>query len=530
MAEQPKSTGAGRGVLYIAFAKFYFMFAGLFVQFRLPAIMSHVAWGSYSLVNSFVSPVNNVLVTGTIQTVSRFVAQEPDKARRVQHAVMRMHLRLGLVIAIVFVAAAPLVALAESDLGKTAPLMLAGVIVAGNAFYATFVGTANGLRLFHKQAGLDITFATVRTVGLVGMAMLGLGVVGVVAGWAIAVGLILIAAAMWVGLPGRIDAADRLPVRPMMSYFIGVAIYLALFNVLMFVDTWLLKRFTTSYFDAHASELVAAVDRAIPWAPRAAGYHAEPSALADVQVGYYAAVQNLARISYQAIIAATFVVFPLVSQSTFADDKDTTRRYVQITMRYSLVFATAIAVVMTARPVDVLGLVYAPDFAELGGPALALLALGNVAFSMFAIAGTMLNGAGRTRAAIATAAITLAVAVVGNAIAIPLVTGSDRVLEVAAGVTSGAMVVGAVISALVVRRALGAFVPIVSVVRIAIASAVAIAVGRALPLHGKLATLAAAAIVGATFLVVLVATRELGRKDLEQIKAVRAKRGPGGDA
>jgi len=100
MSDKAAATGAGRGVLYIAFAKFYFMFAGLVVQFRLPAILSHVSWGSYSLVNSLVSPVNNVLVTGTIQTVSRFSAQEPDKARMVQHAGLRMHVRVGLVIAL----------------------------------------------------------------------------------------------------------------------------------------------------------------------------------------------------------------------------------------------------------------------------------------------------------------------------------------------------------------------------------------------------------------------------------------------
>ena len=57
--------------------------------------------------------------------------------------------------------------------------MLGGLILGGNAFYAVFVGTANGMHQFHKQAGLDITFATLRAVGLIGMAMLGLGVVGV---------------------------------------------------------------------------------------------------------------------------------------------------------------------------------------------------------------------------------------------------------------------------------------------------------------------------------------------------------------
>ena len=64
--------------------------------------------------------------------------------------------------------------------------------------------------------------------------------------------------------------------------------------------------------------------------------------------------------------------------------------------------------------------------ASAAAPALALLALGNVAFSMFAIAGTILNGAGKSRAAIISAAITLALAIVGNFIAIPMVAELGR--------------------------------------------------------------------------------------------------------
>ena len=124
------------------------------------------------------------------------------------------------------------------------------------------------------------------------------------------------------------------------------------------------------------------------------GYHPEPSVLADVQNGYYAAVQNLARLSYQAIIAATFVVFPMVSRSTFTDDKETTQRYIAVTTRYSLMFAMAIAVVMAANPATCSASSTHRTTRTRGGTALAMLALGNVAFSVFAIAGTIMNGAG----------------------------------------------------------------------------------------------------------------------------------------
>jgi O-antigen/teichoic acid export membrane protein len=360
------------------------------------------------------------------------------------------------------------------------------------------------------------------------MAMAGLGVVGVIGGWLGAIGVILVVATAWVGLPKNLVKADRLPVKPMLGFFLGVAVYLALFNALMFVDTWLLKRLATEYYAAHAGDYNAAVARVLPWA--AHGYQADPAALADVQVGYYAAVQNLARLSYQAIIAATFVVFPLVSRSTFTDDRETTRRYIQVTLRYSLIFATAIGVVMAAKPTEMLGVPYAHDFAAAGGSALFILALGNVAFSVFAIAGTILNGAGLTRPAIVTAAITLVLAAGANYVAIPLAMASGNFLEVAAAVTSGAMLLGAVLTGFVLKQRLGAFLPLLSIVRVLVATAIAIAVGRVLPLHGKLMALIAAVIVGAVFLIVLVVTRELGTRDLDAIKAVRRKRASGGDA
>src|SRR5690606_5284159 len=161
----------------------------------------------------------------------------------------------------------------------------------------------------------------------------------------------------------------------------GVAVYLILLNLVMFVDAFLLKRLGAERFLAMGFD-----------AARAA-------TAADAQVGYYSAVQQVARLSYQLIIAATFVIFPLISRATFAQDTATTHRYIRTPTRYSLVFATAIAVVFAANPHPILDLPFPAEYADFGARPLILLALGNVAFSLFAIAGTILNGAGLTRAA-----------------------------------------------------------------------------------------------------------------------------------
>ncbi len=525
-SKKSEARSAGRGVVFIAAAKLYFMVIGAVIEFRLPAIVSNVTFGAYGVVSSLVSPINNVLIVGTIQAVSRFTSHDPDKARVVQRAGLRMHLMVGLPIAIAFAATAPLFASFFHDDRKTGPLMLASGILAGYSFYAVFVGRANGTRAFHKQAGLDMAFATMRAAGILGLAGAGLGLYGIISGWILAVVGIILVASFAVGLPGRAsqDAAPEQPMRPLLAFFGSVALYLVLMNFIMVIDQLLLKRMATEWFQANATQTKDFVSQAIPlWLGEAAGT-LDPSDAADAQVGYYRAVQNLARLSYQAIIAATFVIFPLVSRSTFVSDKEATRRYVRTTLRYSAIFAAAIGVVFAANPQALLDIPYADDYAFAGAPALALLALGNVAFAIFVIAGTILNGSGDTRRALISVAATLIVAALANALVIPQFEPGRELLTACAAATSGAMLFGAALSMWLLQSSTGASLPLVTAARVAISGIGAVALGRFWPTSGALGTMLESCAIGLVFLVLLVLTREFGRKDLVAVLAV-AKRG-----
>ncbi len=516
---------AGRGVIFIAFAKLYFILVGFVIEFGLPLILSIVVLGSYKVVTSSVNWLNAVFITGTIQAVSRFTAQRPEHARQIQLAGFRMHVVVALPVAAAFVLATPLIARLLQDDLKRGPMMLAGLIGLGYAFYAVFVGTANGKKEFHKQAGLDITMATLRAIGILGMTAAGLGVTGAITGWLFATGAMLVISSFVVGLPvGARASGERQPLKPMIGYFVGVAVYLILLNLILAVDTWLLKSLSTHWFEAREADLEAAVARVAPaWAQGlAASIH--PSALADSQVGFYGVVQNFARLSYQLIIAATFVVFPLVSRSTFADDRDATRRYITTTVRYSLIFAAGIASVIAANPGPILGIPYGAAFAEAGASALTVLSLGSVAFAVFAIAGTILNGAGLTRPAIVSAAVTLVLAAAANAAVIPRFEPGPELLLACAAATGSAMLVGAAVSGWFLSRHLGAFMPARSAARVVTAVAVALGAARLLPFGSPLLTLIEAGVVGCVFLAVLVVTRELGAADLRAVTGL-ARRG-----
>jgi O-antigen/teichoic acid export membrane protein len=499
---------AGRGVLFIAAAKMYFMLAGAAIELVLPRVLGWVVFGAYGVVAQVVSTVNNVVTTGTIQAVSRFTTADPAKADEAKATGLRMHLFVGLPLAAGFALLAPWWAELLHDPSKTLPFALSAGIVLGYAFYAVFVGSANGTRAFHKQAGLDASFATLKAGFILCAAALGLGVVGAISGWVLAVLVILVVAMAWVGLPRRQDRGAALDVRPMARFLGQVAAYLILMNLLMAVDQFLLKRLTTEWFTAHD---VAA---------------AEAARQADRLVGYYRGAQNLARLPYQLILAATFVVFPLVSRATFEADLEKTRGYIRTTLRYSLLCAGALGSVLVANPGPILDVPYKADAVLVCAPALVALALGHVAFAVLAIAGTILNGAGRTKDAIGVAMATLALAVVGLWGVIPRMdpTADRQVLFACALAISAAMGLGALLSAVVLWRRFAAAVPVLSVLRVAVAMAVAAGLGRVVPATGVVLALAEAALCGLAFLFVLVLSGELGATDRAVVLRVLRRR------
>ncbi len=193
-------------------------------------------------------------------------------------------------------------------------------------------------------------------------------------------------------------------------------------------------------------------------------------------------------------------------------------------MRYSFIFATAVAVVMASNPQAMLDVVYPIDYARTGAMALIALAFGNVAFCLFAVAGTILNGAGLTRQAVIVAAITLGTSVIANSFVIPSATPGTEVLFAAACATAGAMCFGAICAAVMLVRHLGAFAPAMTLVRVPIAVAVAWAVAYLIPFESAYLTLLEGIIVGLSYFAALVIIGELGRQDIRTLTSGRRRK------
>jgi len=497
------SVQAGRGGLAIAAAKLYFIVLG-FAQQSLVNHLLGAGYGTYRRAQSLATIVYNPVVTSGVQGVSRSVsgaapAERPAAARR---SVLIQALGVQ-PLALAFYLGAPNLARALHAEHLTPAFRILSGVIALYGVYAPLVGVLNGQRRFVAQAALDSLFATLRTLGLaLGAYWFGRhaarfdAVEGSLLGFVVAAGLIVVISIPVAGLgaPGSGGVTWRRQLAFLAPLYLGQFTL----NLLMQSDLHVLGR------------LAADAAKAAGLDPRAA----------DRLVGAYGVAQLFCFLPYQLLLSVTFVLFPLLASAHRDGDREAVARYVRTGMRLALVIAGAFVAVNVGLGARLLALVFRAEDALLGGAAMLPLGVGLGAFALFGVLATVLTSLGHERksACLTVAALAFVLAAT-SLLARGSALGEAMLVRVALGTASGLLAATA-LAAFAVRRAAGAVAGLLPFTRVVGATTAACGLGRALASSlpaGKPFTLVAALVVGLTYLAVLVATRELGRSDLDMV-------------
>jgi stage V sporulation protein B len=492
---------AGRGLVSIAGAKVYFILTSYAVQLLLPRIFGEAKeFGLYSATMSGVVILTNVLIVATMQSVSKFVSEDESRADVTLRQGLRVQALVGGTLALALFALAPAIADALLDRQLTPLLRVASVVVFAYALYAALVGSLNGRHLFAKQARLDVTFSTLRTTGIIGGAALGLGAIGAVAGFATAAATIVTISLLWIGLGAPAEPGEGIQRARWLGFMAPIWAYQVCLNGILLIDIQVLKR-TATEIAFGAGAVQSAVD------------------LANQYVGHYRAAQTFAFVPYQLIVSMTFVVFPMISKATSIGDREAARTTIQHAMRLSLISLLLCAAPISGAAYGVMRLAYPVEYLA-GAPALSILVFGVVAFALFAVAATAISGAGRPSVAALIAAVSLATVIAANRVLILAAGLGEQTLEAAATGTTIGMTVALVLSAAVIHRMFGVFIPVQTWVRAALAAATGYAAARAFPHESPFTALLALAAGFFASLSVLVVTRELVADDWRALRRI----------
>jgi stage V sporulation protein B len=495
---------AGRGVLLISGSKIYFLIAGYAGQLLLPRLFAGPEiFGLFSSAMSSVSILNNIIVGATVQVVSKRVSEAVDRSEITLRHALSVQLWLGLGLAGLLFASAPFLAnnLLRDPL-LTPMFQLSAVVVLGYALYTAFVGTLNGRQHFKTQAGFDIGYTTLRTGSMLTAAALGYGAVGAFAGFATASSLIVVAAAIVLGLGKR---SGPVPYRAWLSFMVPLWLYQSCVQVIMQADLALLKRSVAVILQAEGATITAAAETASRY------------------VAFYRAAQTFAFVPYQLLLPVPLVMFPMISQAISQGDEAGATRYVRTAMRFSLLLLLLVAAPVAGAARGVMGLVFPAAYTD-GAPALAVLVFAMVGFALFVGAATIMTGAGRPGLAASIGSVAVVFLISGNLGFVHYVGVGDKTLLAAALGTSLGIAVALSAMAYAVYARFKTFIAPLSVVRALGAALAAYFVAHTFGQTGKAQTLLAGFLGALSYVGVLVMTRELTRADLTALLSIARRR------
>lgn len=491
------STGrAGRGFLWLTAAKLHFMLAGWAIYAYLPHKLSVVQYGQLMIVIGLVSILNNVMVSSAVQGTSRFTAARPNAVGAALRSGLGLFLLMGAAAAAFLTLGAGWLARAEADASLAPLYRIAAPITLAYALYAVCVGSLNGRQRFGYQAGFDASYATGRMGAMIlGAVLLG-SAWGVLAGYSAGAVLICL---VGLALVGRHALTDRAPApglgRAMVIFVAPLALHQLGVNLLLRTDLLMIKALGGHVASAGASQ----------------------AATASVLSAHYAAAQMFAFLPYQALIALSMVVFPLVADAAAAQHTDRMRDTAKGAIRFALIFGAGLAAVLGAQPAGIIDVVY-PEAYRAGGIALRFLAWGILGLSVITLCCAMLNAAGYTLRVVLITFVTWLAQVCGVAVALRWSTTSVQVLQWSAAASAVALLLGGLTAVLVVWRTFGARPPGKTVVRVGLAAAAAAAGGALLPIRSTLATIGGCFAILAVYGIVLVLTGEVGRRELDAVR------------
>jgi O-antigen/teichoic acid export membrane protein len=502
MSEQ---AGVGRGLAFITLAKLYFIGTSFVVQVGLPRLLgSPEAFGQYSLAMSLANVVDNVLIASTVQSVAKRVSENEALGGARLRQALGIQLVLGTLIALALFLLSPALSGVAYDPALTGMLRIAATVPFCYALYAALVGSLNGRRMFKKQASLDITFSTVRTIGILGAAGLGFGAEGALCGWAGAAAVILAIALVVVGAGER---GERLPLHSWFGFLLPIVLFQIALNGMLLLDVWVLKN-TTAELGLELGSAIEAVRE-------------QASAL----VGYYRSAQNFALVPYQVLLSVTFVVFPLVSRATAAGDAELAKKHIGDALRFSVLMLLALSSPIAGGAEALVRLAYGAKFLP-AAPMLSVLVLGQVSLALFVIVATILSGAGKPFASALIGGIALPIMLVGSRLAVRAVGLSDATLVAAAAATSFGSLCALALSAFALYRVFGVHLPYRSVARALVAAVCGFGAARAVPQTSGLFAPVALAVGFFSYGLVLVVLRELGPSELRPLLARFRKKAP----
>ena len=488
----PRTKLGGSGV-WLGAAKLWFIVASYAISIGLTHALDTEVYGNYVFVARLIAVPNMVIIYTILFSVSRPMAGEFDDGcpsyASLRRRGGRLALKLGGPTSLAFFLAAPL--FGRIDPALPDPVRVVAPITLVYGLYAVNLGTLNAVRRFGRQASLDILMATAKASLMVGAAVIGMGLVGTVAGFTIAAVVALGVSVFAVrGVRPRPVTDAKAQAVPMAAFAGALIAFTAFVNLLQSADILILKSFAQTQAQ-------------------------------DQAVGMYASALQVALVPYSLMNAIALLVFPLVASIDAQKEPARVTAYLTQTAKVVVLLLALMSAVGSACAQDIQALLF-PEAYGAGASQLRLLVWGFSGYSLAVTIAWIFNSAKRSGVALRLVGAPLLCVVVLAFVLVPRMFTDGAALAVA--IAGG---VGAIAALFYLWRSFRVTVPLPHVLKVAAAVAAVELLARIWPiattagLTGKVLILVKLAALTIVFGAVVMITRAVTTQEIKELRRAR---------
>ncbi|MDD5638525.1 MAG: flippase, partial [Candidatus Pacebacteria bacterium] len=355
-----------KGSLYLSLSQVVFVLTGYLIHTTLGRKLGPIEYGAYSVVVSIVSLINLILTTGIPNATSKLISEDSRYIEKIKKDSLWLQAFLGVTISFVLFILSKDISSLLGDLTLEPYIKIVSPMVFFYGLYSLFIGYLNGLRQYKKQSMAQIVYNFFKLFFILGLVFLGYSIKGALFGFALSPLFGLLAALLLIDfrIGSTIDEQHTF-VKKIILFSLPITFFSVVNNFVSSLDLLFVKSFI--------------VDAA--------------------NVGYYSAASTIAKTITYITIPISSAIFPAISSLTHKRKLEKSKIYIRKSFLYSFLIVFGFAFFFSLFAKQIVSLLYSSKYLP-AVPSLRILSFGMAFFALYALAMTIMSGAGKLKSCI----------------------------------------------------------------------------------------------------------------------------------
>ncbi len=436
-----------RGTIYLMSAQLVFLISSYAIHFGLGRYLGPELYGTFGIILSLLTICRVLVEPGTVRAISKYTAERKELAVAIKNQAIKIQIILALIIFASLFALAPSIANLLKDSTLIPYIRFIAFFIPISSLYAIYFGLLNGIRAFGKQAAVSIIYHLVKVLVVFALVYLGFKVYGAIGGYLIAsVVSLVMARYYWISKDSKDgEVTDNFQMSKIVKFAAPIILFSLAFNLVVSLDLFFVKAILGE----------------------------------KAQAGFYTSAAALSKVPYFIFLALGDTLFPSIAKSTSnKGNEELTRKYINQSLRYTLIFLIPCSFIISATSQDLISLVYTETYLAAVAP-LSILIFGLTFLCLFIILTTVITASGKPKISLVMVLVLLVINILLNTTLVPIYGLSGAALATTITGSSGLLMSG-----IYVYRRFHALTKLLSLFRIVAASSIIYLIARSFSVSG----------------------------------------------